>query len=196
VKPKHLLQAASACRRALAPFVKDDWGAVQAGGLTWDVRQTVTHVCDAVGWYAAHLALRSPPRLRFELVDAYDTDATDLAETAGLRDRMTRRQVDIAATPDEVDAHDIVVLTGSCAATRPRASPDRGSRPCQATAGVQPPTPQLDELDVHPLAERRFRLIGKSFPGVRPSPSGPGRRRRPAGSKGSCTWPRRRRKAF
>jgi hypothetical protein len=76
VKPKHLLQAASACRRALAPFVKDDWGAVQAGGLTWDVRQTVTHVCDAVGWYAAHLALRSPPRLRFELVDAYDTDAT------------------------------------------------------------------------------------------------------------------------
>ena len=45
-----------------------------------------------------------------ELVDAYDTDATDLAESAGLRDRMTRRQVDIAATPDVVEAHDIVVL--------------------------------------------------------------------------------------
>jgi 2-polyprenyl-3-methyl-5-hydroxy-6-metoxy-1,4-benzoquinol methylase len=45
-----------------------------------------------------------------ELVDAYDTDATELAETAGMRDRMTRRQVDIAATPDEVEAHDIVVL--------------------------------------------------------------------------------------
>ena len=45
-----------------------------------------------------------------ELVDAYDTDATDLAETAGMRDRMTRRQVDIAATPDKVEAHDIVVL--------------------------------------------------------------------------------------
>ena len=45
-----------------------------------------------------------------ELVDAYDTDATELAETAGMRDRITRRQVDIAATPDEVEAHDIVVL--------------------------------------------------------------------------------------
>jgi 2-polyprenyl-3-methyl-5-hydroxy-6-metoxy-1,4-benzoquinol methylase len=45
-----------------------------------------------------------------ELVDAYDTVATDLAETAGMRDRMTRRQVDIAATPDEVETHDIVVL--------------------------------------------------------------------------------------
>jgi hypothetical protein len=45
-----------------------------------------------------------------ELVDAYDTDATDLAETAGMRDRMIRRQVDIAVTPDDVEAHDIVVL--------------------------------------------------------------------------------------
>jgi hypothetical protein len=45
-----------------------------------------------------------------ELVDAYDADATNLAETAGMRDRVTRRQVDIAATPDEVEAHDIVVL--------------------------------------------------------------------------------------
>jgi 2-polyprenyl-3-methyl-5-hydroxy-6-metoxy-1,4-benzoquinol methylase len=45
-----------------------------------------------------------------ELVDAYDTDATDLAEKAGMRDRMTRRQADIAATPGEVETHDIVVL--------------------------------------------------------------------------------------
>jgi hypothetical protein len=45
-----------------------------------------------------------------ELVDSYDTDATELAETAGMRDRMTRRQVDIAATPDVVETHDIVVL--------------------------------------------------------------------------------------
>jgi 2-polyprenyl-3-methyl-5-hydroxy-6-metoxy-1,4-benzoquinol methylase len=45
-----------------------------------------------------------------ELVDAYDTDATNLAEKAGMRDRMTRSQVDIAATPGEVETHDIVVL--------------------------------------------------------------------------------------
>ena len=45
-----------------------------------------------------------------ELVDAYDTDAANLAEAAGMRDRVSRRKVDIAATPDEVEAHDIVVL--------------------------------------------------------------------------------------
>jgi 2-polyprenyl-3-methyl-5-hydroxy-6-metoxy-1,4-benzoquinol methylase len=45
-----------------------------------------------------------------ELVDAYETDANDLANAAGMGDRMTRRQVDIAATPDQVEAHDIVVL--------------------------------------------------------------------------------------
>ncbi|HLM20083.1 MAG TPA: methyltransferase domain-containing protein [Propionibacteriaceae bacterium] len=45
-----------------------------------------------------------------ELVDAYEADASDLAESAGMRERMTRRQVDIAAMPDQVEAHDIVVL--------------------------------------------------------------------------------------
>jgi hypothetical protein len=45
-----------------------------------------------------------------ELVDAYESDASDLAESAGMGDRMTRRQVDLAATPDVVEAHDIVVL--------------------------------------------------------------------------------------
>jgi hypothetical protein len=194
VKPKHLLQAASACRRALAPFVKDDWGAVQAGGLTWDVRQTVTHVCDAVGWCAAHLAPRSPPRLRFELVDAYDTDATDLAETAGLRDRMTRRQVDIAATPDEVDAHDIVVLH-RVVCCYPTTSVSRPRQPTMPSDCWCSPHNWMSWTFTH-LQNVGFRLIGKSFPGVRPSPGGPGRRRRPAGSKGSCTWPRRQRRAF
>jgi 2-polyprenyl-3-methyl-5-hydroxy-6-metoxy-1,4-benzoquinol methylase len=45
-----------------------------------------------------------------ELVDAYDADASDLAETSRMRDRMIRRQVDIAVSPEEVEAHDIVVL--------------------------------------------------------------------------------------
>jgi hypothetical protein len=92
-----------------------------------------------------------------ELVDAYDADATELAETAGMRDRMIRRQVDIAATPEEVETHDIVVL------------------PCQATAGIQPPTPQLGDPDVHPRSEGRFPTDGQVIPDVRPSPGGSGR---------------------
>ena len=45
-----------------------------------------------------------------ELVDAYENDASQLASTAGLSDRITRRRVDIAATPDAVEPADIVIL--------------------------------------------------------------------------------------
>jgi hypothetical protein len=82
VKPKHLLQAASACRVALDPFVEDDWGAVQAGDLTGNVRQTVTHVCDAVGWYAAHLAGRSPRWLRFDFLAHHDASNAELLDAS------------------------------------------------------------------------------------------------------------------
>jgi len=92
VEPGQLLEAAAACRRVLEPFAGQDW-AVQAGELTWDVRKTVTHMSDAVGWYAAHLALQSPQRLRFdflahrdatnaELLDVLDAAAATLAQVA------------------------------------------------------------------------------------------------------------------
>ena len=45
-----------------------------------------------------------------ELVDTYDADAVALASAAGLADRVTRRQLDIAIAPDAVDAHDFVIL--------------------------------------------------------------------------------------
>jgi hypothetical protein len=65
VTPDDLLEAAAATHQTLAPFVARDWS-VQAGDLTWDVRRTVAHVCDALGWYAAHLAMQSACRLRFD----------------------------------------------------------------------------------------------------------------------------------
>jgi hypothetical protein len=65
VTPKDVLEAASTTHRALVPFVGRDWS-VQAGDLDWDVRKTVAHVSDALGWYAAHLALQTPRRLRFD----------------------------------------------------------------------------------------------------------------------------------
>ena len=72
---------------------------------------SVLEIGGGVGAIQLELLGRGASRTtNLELVDAYDTDATELAETAGMRDRMTRRQVDIAATPDEVEAHDIVVL--------------------------------------------------------------------------------------
>jgi magnesium-protoporphyrin O-methyltransferase len=45
-----------------------------------------------------------------ELVDTYDTQAAQLAAQAGMSERMHRRIVDIAASPDDVAAADVVVL--------------------------------------------------------------------------------------
>ena len=45
-----------------------------------------------------------------ELVDTYDTEAAQLAATAGMSDRMHRRIVDIAANPLDVQPADVVVL--------------------------------------------------------------------------------------
>jgi magnesium-protoporphyrin O-methyltransferase len=45
-----------------------------------------------------------------ELVDVYDADARRLASEAGMSDRLTRRLVDIAATPGDVEPADVVVL--------------------------------------------------------------------------------------
>jgi magnesium-protoporphyrin O-methyltransferase len=45
-----------------------------------------------------------------ELVDSYDADAAALAAEAGLGDRVTRRQLDLASRPDDVEPHDIVIL--------------------------------------------------------------------------------------
>jgi 2-polyprenyl-3-methyl-5-hydroxy-6-metoxy-1,4-benzoquinol methylase len=72
---------------------------------------SVLEIGGGVGDIQLELLSRGASRsTNLELVDAYDADAADLAEAAGMRDRMTRRQVDIAATPDEVEPHDIVVL--------------------------------------------------------------------------------------
>ena len=106
VQPDDLLEAAAACRSVLEPLVEHDW-AVTAGDLSWDVRTTITHVCDAVGWYAAHLAAQSRGRLRFdfhahdnasnaELLDVFDAAAATLAQVArggsGWRPRLPQRR--------------------------------------------------------------------------------------------------------
>jgi magnesium-protoporphyrin O-methyltransferase len=45
-----------------------------------------------------------------ELVDAYDQQAQELAEAAGVAERLHRWQIDIAVRPDEVEPADIVVM--------------------------------------------------------------------------------------
>jgi magnesium-protoporphyrin O-methyltransferase len=72
---------------------------------------TVLEIGGGVGEIQLELLERGASRAtNLELVDSYDTDARSLASEAGLADRMTRRQLDIATTPDAVEQHDIVVL--------------------------------------------------------------------------------------
>jgi methyltransferase family protein len=99
-----------------------------------------------------------------ELVDAYDSYATDLAEAAGMRDRMIRRQVDIAATPDEVEAHDIVVLhrVVCCYPDHERLLTAAADHAKRLLVFSHPPRNWLSRTFAR-LQHVGFRLMGKSF---------------------------------
>jgi 2-polyprenyl-3-methyl-5-hydroxy-6-metoxy-1,4-benzoquinol methylase len=99
-----------------------------------------------------------------ELVDAYDADATELAETAGMRDRMTRRQVDIAATPDEVEAHDIVVMhrVVCCYPDYERLLTAAADHARRLLVFSHPPRNWMSWTFTR-LQNVSFRLVGKSF---------------------------------
>jgi 2-polyprenyl-3-methyl-5-hydroxy-6-metoxy-1,4-benzoquinol methylase len=72
---------------------------------------TVLEIGGGVGDLQLELLRRGAARAtNLELVDSYDADARSLAAEAGLADRVTRLRLDLAATPDAVAPHDIVVL--------------------------------------------------------------------------------------
>jgi hypothetical protein len=64
--PDDLRAAARVAVGALRPLTAASW-AGRAGTLEWDVRTTVAHTADALGFYAVHLAARSAQRLRFDV---------------------------------------------------------------------------------------------------------------------------------
>jgi 2-polyprenyl-3-methyl-5-hydroxy-6-metoxy-1,4-benzoquinol methylase len=99
-----------------------------------------------------------------ELVDAYDADAADLAKAAGMRDRMIRRQVDIAATPDEVEAHDIVVLhrVVCCYPDYERLLSAAADHAKRLLVFSHPPRNWVSRTFTR-LQHVGFRLVGKSF---------------------------------
>jgi 2-polyprenyl-3-methyl-5-hydroxy-6-metoxy-1,4-benzoquinol methylase len=72
---------------------------------------TVLEIGGGVGEIQLELLRRGASRAtNLELVDAYDEAARALAADAGMSGRVSRRLVDIAATPDRVEPADIVVL--------------------------------------------------------------------------------------
>jgi len=72
---------------------------------------SVLEIGGGVGDIQIELLRRGASRsTNLELVDTYDAEAAALAGSAGVSDRMTRRQLDIAANPEAVEVHDIVVM--------------------------------------------------------------------------------------
>ena len=72
---------------------------------------TILEVGGGVGDIQIELLRRGARRAtNLELVDVYDADANRLAAAAGVGDRITRRLVYIAATPDDVEPADVVIL--------------------------------------------------------------------------------------
>jgi 2-polyprenyl-3-methyl-5-hydroxy-6-metoxy-1,4-benzoquinol methylase len=72
---------------------------------------TVLEIGGGVGELQVELLRRGAAQAtNLELVDSYDEEARALATSAGVADRVRRRRLDIAATPDDVEPADIVVL--------------------------------------------------------------------------------------
>jgi magnesium-protoporphyrin O-methyltransferase len=72
---------------------------------------TVLEIGGGVGAIQLELLRRGAARAtNLELADSYDADAAALAAEAGFADRMSRRRVDLARSPEAVEPHDIVVL--------------------------------------------------------------------------------------
>ena len=72
---------------------------------------TVLEIGGGVGELQLELLRRGAAETtNLELVDSYDEQANVLAASAGVADRMHRRRLDIAVSPDEVEMADIVVL--------------------------------------------------------------------------------------
>jgi len=72
---------------------------------------TVLEIGGGVGVLQLELLRRGAARAtNLEIVDSYEQDAAALADEAGFASRITRRHVDLATAPSEVEAHDIVVL--------------------------------------------------------------------------------------
>jgi len=111
----------------LEPFVEQDW-AVPAGDLTWDIGKTVTHVIDAVGFCAAHLAVQSPARLRVDFLAHNDASNAELLDVLAAAAAMLA-QVARAAPPGARAYHD-AGMADSCGfvamGCRPRAHPGCG----------------------------------------------------------------------
>lgn len=126
---------------------------------------TVLEIGGGVGEIQLELLRRGAAEaVNLELVDGYDTEARRLAADAGLSGRVRRRLVDIAATPDQVEAADLVVLH-RVVCCYPDYERLLGAAADHARRLLVFSYPPRSALSVAVLATQNawFRLTGKSF---------------------------------
>jgi magnesium-protoporphyrin O-methyltransferase len=95
-------------RRGLDPAATQMVDFLSKDGLSGS---TVLEIGGGVGEISIELLRRGASSVTVaELSSAYDQEARRVAEEAGVADRVRRRIVDVAATPEAVDKADLVVL--------------------------------------------------------------------------------------
>lgn len=126
---------------------------------------TVLEIGGGVGEIQVELLRRGAAHsTNLELVDAYDGPARQLATEAGLTERMDRRLVDIAATPEEVQPADVVVLhrVVCCYPDYERLLGAAADHARRLLVFSHPPRNPVSRTLVS-LQAAAFRLVGKRF---------------------------------
>jgi magnesium-protoporphyrin O-methyltransferase len=95
-------------KRGLTPSARDLVEFAAAHGLK---DATVLEIGGGVGHIQVELLRRGAAHVtNLEISENYEAEAADLLERTGLRDKVTRRLIDIAQAPDDVEPADIVIL--------------------------------------------------------------------------------------
>lgn len=126
---------------------------------------TVLEVGGGVGDIQLELLRRGARHAtNLELVDVYDAAADQLATASGVRDRVTRRLLDIAAHPDGVEPADVVILhrVVCCYPDYERLLTAAADHARHLLVFSHPPR-NLASRAVKTAQNATFRLMGKSF---------------------------------
>jgi magnesium-protoporphyrin O-methyltransferase len=95
-------------RRGLTPAARDIVDFTTSQGITG---ATVLEIGGGVGHLHVELLRRGVSRVtNLEISKNYEDEAARVLEASGMSDRVTRRFLDLAQAPDEVEPADVVVL--------------------------------------------------------------------------------------
>jgi protein-L-isoaspartate O-methyltransferase len=95
-------------KRGLTPSAADLVDFAAANGIE---NATVLEIGGGIGHLQVELLRRGAAHVtNLEISSNYEAEAADLIERSGMRDKVTRRMIDIADSPDEVEPADIVIL--------------------------------------------------------------------------------------